>query len=409
MVRNLIAALIVALAAGSDAEPITRFVLPQATDPAIDPVELPNAEGVALPTHFVATDPTAASLDRLFLWLPGSGGAPTQYQALLSLAARLGYDSAGLVYDSWPPVNDLTTNSTDPDLPEAIRRERLFGEDLAPDPISVDVDNSIVNRAVRLLEHQAARHPDERWGSYLTPEGTLDWSRVVVGGHSQGAGHTTYLSKEFPLSGGVLLAGPGDFVSGFGTAPWLFEPGATPADRLFALTHVGDPTAAGFFANQRILGLDDFGPLQNVDGRRVDELTSHMLTSTLDTGDARPHSAIAVDDLLPLDENGAPVYLAAWTSLLERAAVGPPPAGDYNADGRVDSADYTVWRDTLGETGLNLPADGDRDGDVDEDDYRVWLAGFGAADVAAATRVPEPTGAWLVGLVLTAATRSRRA
>ena len=31
---------------------------------------------------------------------------------------------------------------------------------------------------------------------------------------------------------------------------------------------------------------------------------------------------------------------------------GPPigfPAGDYNHDGNVDAADYTVWRDTLGQ------------------------------------------------------------
>ncbi|MEQ8846276.1 hypothetical protein [Botrimarina sp.] len=62
-------------------------------------------------------------MDRLFLWLPGTGGAPTQYRSLLGLAARLGYDAAGLVYDSWPPVNLIITNNPDPDLPEAIRRE----------------------------------------------------------------------------------------------------------------------------------------------------------------------------------------------------------------------------------------------------------------------------------------------
>ena len=33
--------------------------------------------------------------------------------------------------------------------------------------------------------------------------------------------------------------------------------------------------------------------------------------------------------------------------------------GDYNANGVVDAADYTVWRDSLGQTGMGLAADGD--------------------------------------------------
>ena len=53
--------------------------------------------------------------------------------------------------------------------------------------------------------------------------------------------------------------------------------------------------------------------------------------------------------------------------------------GDYNLSGVVDAADYTVWRNTLGQTGL-IPysgADGDGDGQVDTDDYQVWKANFG--------------------------------
>lgn len=384
------------LSAPAHGAAITRLVWPPATDPEITDVELPNADGVAVKAHFVAIDPAADPVDRLFLWLPGSGGAPTQYQALLSTAARLGYDSVGLVYNSWPPVNDLTTNDTNPHLPEAIRRERIFGEDLAPEPIDVDPANSIVNRVVKLLEHQAERFPDERWGDYLLADGTPDWGRIVVGGHSQGAGHTTYLSKQFLLSGAVLIAGPGDFVQGLGTAPWLFEPGATPSDRLFALTHVQDRTAAGFFANQRILGMDEFGPLQNVDGKTAGELTSHMLTSTLDPGHTSYHSAVAVDDLLPLDDAGAPLYLPAWTSLLQRAAAGVPLPGDYNQDGAVDVADYTVWRDTLGQTGGNFAADGDNDGDVDFADYTVWRANVGADAASQATATPAPSAMAMV-------------
>jgi Dockerin type I domain len=51
--------------------------------------------------------------------------------------------------------------------------------------------------------------------------------------------------------------------------------------------------------------------------------------------------------------------------------------GDYNLDGTVDAADYTVWRDALGSK-TDLRADGDGDGVVDEADFKLWRAHFGA-------------------------------
>jgi hypothetical protein len=56
--------------------------------------------------------------------------------------------------------------------------------------------------------------------------------------------------------------------------------------------------------------------------------------------------------------------------------------GDYNQNGVVDAADYTVWRDTLAST-KDLRADGSGesegvpDGVVDEFDYAFWKASFG--------------------------------
>ncbi|QDU86881.1 hypothetical protein Pla175_02350 [Pirellulimonas nuda] len=79
--------------------------------------------------------------------------------------------------------------------------------------------------------------------------------------------------------------------------------------------------------------------------------------------------------------------------------LGPPP-GDYNADGFVDAADYTVWRDTLGTAGLGLAADGDLSGVVDARDYQVWRAHFGegSAGLGAVASVPEPAG-WVVAVL----------
>jgi hypothetical protein len=72
--------------------------------------------------------------------------------------------------------------------------------------------------------------------------------------------------------------------------------------------------------------------------------------------------------------------------------VSAPIPGDYDRNGVVDAADYTVWRDSLGQSGLNLPADGDGDGTIGPGDYDKWVANFGhvATITGSGAAVPEP-------------------
>jgi hypothetical protein len=71
-----------------------------------------------------------------------------------------------------------------------------------------------------------------------------------------------------------------------------------------------------------------------------------------------------------------------------------PLAGDYNQDGHVDAADYTIWRHSLGST-TDLRADGNINGVVDAGDYDIWRANFGAISGSGSgaigdAAVPEP-------------------
>jgi hypothetical protein len=82
-------------------------------------------------------------------------------------------------------------------------------------------------------------------------------------------------------------------------------------------------------------------------------------------------------------------------------------AGDYNADGQVDAADYTAWRDAVGTTGVLLPSDGDTDGQVGAGDYAVWRRDYGRA--AGPLPLPEPaTLALTTALAFTASRRPNR-
>src|SRR5690606_7451357 len=94
--------------------------------------------------------------------------------------------------------------------------------------------------------------------------------------------------------------------------------------------------------------------------------------------------------------------------------IGPTLAGDFNGDGVVNAADYTVYRDNLG-TNFNLDGNGNESGDsagiVDAADYNLWKANYGAtASGSALQAVPEPVGVLLVGagLALTLGCNRRR-
>jgi hypothetical protein len=72
--------------------------------------------------------------------------------------------------------------------------------------------------------------------------------------------------------------------------------------------------------------------------------------------------------------------------------------GDYNADGAVNAADYTVWRNSHGQSVyFGAGGDGNQDGQVTVTDYISWKAHFGqslgdAATPETSAHVPEPTG-----------------
>ncbi len=78
--------------------------------------------------------------------------------------------------------------------------------------------------------------------------------------------------------------------------------------------------------------------------------------------------------------------------------------GDFNGDNVVDSADYAVWRNNLGQSGGGLPGDANGDGDVDADDLDIWRQNYGQIGsplLGALTQVPEPSSLAL-GCILAA-------
>lgn len=138
--------------------------------------------------------------------------------------------------------------------------------------------------------------------------------------------------------------------------------------------------------------------------------------------DVKTFASIPTDGLMSLNYSGSTPNIAANTPTNFANDSGsvnlPPPmtTGDYNGDGTVNAADYTVWRNTVGQTVANFGdgADGHADGLIDQADYEFWKTRFGevVAGGAAALTVPEPAtlamAVPVIFAVIFAASRARR-
>lgn len=101
---------------------------------------------------------------------------------------------------------------------------------------------------------------------------------------------------------------------------------------------------------------------------------------------------VSITSGLGLFMPGRVVYVGGGETLL----------GDYNNDGFVDLADYTVWRNNLGQVSLPNEDETVSPGVVDAADYQVWKDNFGqslnGALVTSPQNVPEPGSLLLLAM-----------
>lgn len=116
-----------------------------------------------------------------------------------------------------------------------------------------------------------------------------------------------------------------------------------------------------------------------------------------------PVNAVEARVSLVLSEGASPAGTVLIDALSLVAVEGL--AGDFNYDGRVDAADYSVWRDTKDST-TNLAADANRDGVVNDADLTTWRSNYG--QTSSSTAIPEPAAAVMTVIATLSATRRSR-
>ena len=119
-------------------------------------------------------------------------------------------------------------------------------------------------------------------------------------------------------------------------------------------------------------------------------ITAGTLSNTFDNA---PSTVTAV---------GAGTFDITYTStsvLLSNFVAAPGLLGDYNNNGTIDAADYTVWRDAK-TSGDILANDPNGNGIADEEDFAYWREHFGESlgggSGQGLASVPEPASLVLV-------------
>jgi pimeloyl-ACP methyl ester carboxylesterase len=279
--------------------------------------------------HFVYLNANVTARGQLFVFLPGTGGAPAGYTDVLKTAANLGFHAVGLMYEDPNTMNSLCGDLTNADGYEETRLAVINGGTNAQ--ISIANADSITNRLTKLLLYLTTNDPAQNWNQYLTASANLNWPKIVIAGHSQGAGHSGLIAKTYPVARALMFSDT-DWWTPNGQLPgqpadWISSPGVTGDEFYFGFVHVQDPL---ILYPEEIQTWDDYGLAQFggpllVESNSAPYLGSHMLTTDLppqpSSSGPNYHGATVADAATPLEADGVtPVYQPVWQFMM----TGPP-------------------------------------------------------------------------------------
>jgi hypothetical protein len=304
--KKLIPFLLMVMCFGLQAQIQNQYILVSNTDSAYTSQD----------SHFVARNLSVYN-GKLLLFIGGTFSSPLQYEFFSKHAATLGYDVINISYLN-SVLTTLLAGSSDSLSFDKFREEICFGTPISP-AVTVDSLNSIYTRTFKLLQYLAQQYPSEHWQDYIIGN-SLNWNKISVSGHSQGAGHAAYFSKQFAVERAVMFAGPNDYSTYFSTAaPWLRATWATPKFKQFVFLHLRDEIVP---FNRQYENISGMGLLLNDDTTLVDNSTPHygyskcLYTNLNPSSGSQFHNSVIIGTATPLLPNNAPVFEPVWNYML---------------------------------------------------------------------------------------------
>lgn len=231
----------------------------------------------------------------LLVHLPGTFTVPQRYSSLLKYSASLGLDTIGLDY-GWGPgpsprknlacektgacdachdnYHDVVLTGNGSDLlsgplaifgqnhTDTLKFVHFFASSIqwVPEtrlPDGVDLEGPLTAVAQEYfasmrnfsIEPLLAKVLAELgWTDYIMETGMPAWSKIVITGHSQGAGNAAHVAYKMPVKGALVLSGPQDMCHGVGAA-WVAAAAALGKDDILGCYAVDEDAVPAIVSN----------------------------------------------------------------------------------------------------------------------------------------------------------------
>jgi hypothetical protein len=195
-----------------------------------------------------------------------------------------------------------------------IRLEAATGDDHSP-LVNIPKPDGMMERAFQFVRWLSTNHPEGNWGQFLTEDGKgLRWDLVTVAGSSHGSTTAARFAKHQKVDRVVMFAGPRDQYES-----WQGFPSATPPERFFGFSHVLDACWTGhhYCRSWEMLGLNQFGPIVNVDDSKLPYGSTRRLTTNCDVKNepGRAHGAVKPGSTSPKGPDGKYLFEDVWRYL----------------------------------------------------------------------------------------------
>jgi hypothetical protein len=256
-----------------------------------------------------SVDTRVAPQDKLVIWLMGHNAG------LFERLNRYGLHAIQVHYaNGWfgklsrqaPPGDDMYLGK--------IRLEAATGEDFSQ-AVDIPKPDGMQGRAFQFVKWLAKESPHGRWNHFLTDDGqALRWDRVIIAGSSHGSTTAARFAIHQRVDRVVMFCGPRDQQES-----WQALPSATPPNRFFGFSHIldGGWTGNHYCRSWQMLGLNQFGPIVNVDQSQPPfDNTRRLITNADVKGDAnRAHSSVVPGNAAVKDNSGAFLHEPVWRYL----------------------------------------------------------------------------------------------
>ena len=172
-----------------------------------------------------------------------------------------------------------------------------------------------------LLVYLQQKYPSLNYGQFISGN-SVDWSKCILAGHSQGGGHAFYIAKKVNVDKAISFASI-DWNSYYGkSAPWVKQSGVTPVSKFYSINSTKDEVFSYSNVQTQLADIGLAGNAVSIDNNSSPYSSPHKLTTSATPAIilvAWPnHNITCIDQYVPKDRQGAvtAAFGNAWTYLI---------------------------------------------------------------------------------------------